>query len=138
MDSPSAETWITQRLGEFVIDRFLAGGWPGSLLTNSPAVVFVCQFSDDVKAIILNEEPKLQNWTHSRKQPLPEDICLFQSEGDLPVFISVTHEKDAWLISETRPRLRGLSRESSGLGSFIFGGKYFCLPREENAKHGEQ
>ncbi|HXB58338.1 MAG TPA: hypothetical protein VNU95_02180 [Candidatus Acidoferrales bacterium] len=134
MDSHSAENWITRNLDQFLIDKFLARGWPGVLLTESPAVVFVFRFTNDVKDIILDKEPKLENWTHWRKPPLPEDICLFQSGGELPVFMSVTHEKDAWLISETRPRLKGLSADfSSAKDSFIFNGKYFCLPWKEEA-----
>ena len=128
--NPSAELWLKNYLGKFIIEKFLAQGWPITLMSYDPACVFVLRFSDEVKDIILRKEPRLRNWVES----LPEDFCLFRSGEVFPLFISITHENDAWFISKTRPRLKIKSlyeynmsvNEPYNLKSKDC--KYFCLP----------
>lgn len=47
--------------------------------------------------------PRLSDWQMNSKPPLPEDLCLFNHRADWPVLVSVTHEGDAWILSEDRP-----------------------------------
>jgi len=129
VEEPRAERWVKKYLGEFIIETFLAQGWPGNLLSYAPARVFVLQFSNKVEKIILDKEPRLENWGDWRRPPLPEDICLFRSDDSHPIFVSTVHERDAWLFSEKRPRLKGLSEDTSvNIEEYFFKGKYFCLP----------
>jgi hypothetical protein len=129
IQSPLAERWIKKHLRKFLIEKFLPQGWPGTLSSDTPACVFVFQFSDEVREIILEKEPRLENWREERRPPLPEDICLFHSKRSFPVFMSAVHERDAWLFNEKRPKLKGLTGETLGdIGDFVFNGKYFCLP----------
>lgn len=82
---------------------------------------------------MLQVEPNLNKW-HIDEGPLPEDICLFRLGHPHPIFVSVIHEGDAWLLTNKEPKLLGISLdkqvESRDLRKELlaFSGRYFCRP----------
>ena len=44
--------------------------------------------------------PLLADWVGDKTPSLPEDICLFRDGDPLPSLVSITHEKQAWILHE--------------------------------------
>jgi hypothetical protein len=69
----------------------------------------------------------LSNWTQYHRQPLPEDICLWRDGESLPSLVSVTHEREAWILSGTRVELPGAYESEYALETMkIPRGRFFC------------
>lgn len=124
--APGVGTSVQKLFGALVLDKFLAYAWPGTELINHKGLVFVVKFNEAVKALMLRVQPNLNHRLHTSTPPLPEDICLFRETSPYPSLVSVTHEKQAWLISRNQPKLRGVSKSSLKPRDLIFEGKYFC------------
>ncbi|MGI0016000.1 MAG: hypothetical protein ACREBU_21475, partial [Nitrososphaera sp.] len=88
--------------GDRLIKRFDAYGWPGTKLIRHTGWVYVVRFDEAMKQRIVDTENELFEWTHYKPRPLPEDICLFRSGSRYPALVSVTHERDAWIISDRK------------------------------------
>ena len=85
--------------------------------------------NEKVADIILRTETGVDRWLHNRRTPLPEDLCFFRADGELPAFYSVTHEGSAWVIADSRPVMKGVSADfATREEAYIFRGRYFCRP----------
>ena len=118
---------VQQLFGTFVIEKFRASGWPGTELFHHTGWVFVLNLNETLKTRMVQLEPTLWNWRHSHDPGLPEDICIFQEGAEFPCFISVTHERQGWLISDVKPPFKD-ARNSRFRPQdlFVWRGKYFC------------
>lgn len=114
--------------GRHVLDDFHASEWPGTKLIGHPAHVFVINFDESIAEVILRTEPELNKWLYPSSRALPEDICLFNSSGDTPTLVSVTHENLYWIIAEQKPKLAGVRESKTRPEELYPPGKYFCRP----------
>jgi hypothetical protein len=116
--------------GSYILEKLPVSAWPGTELIGGVASAFVIEFNEKVKDVMLSVEPDLCKWRLNTQPPLPEDICLFKAADSYPAFISISHERLAWLISEKRPDLSGVSMEKEKYRpkpeALIFSGKYYC------------
>ena len=100
---PTLDQTIEQLFGERLLARQLARRWPGTELYGHDGLVFTISFDSALIKPMAEVGQRLSNWRHNNNPPLPEDPCLFRQGDDWPVLISVTHERDAWILSEKRP-----------------------------------
>jgi len=132
-DAPKACARFERLFAPYILERFLASGWPGNEMLRHPGLLYLQEFGPRVKELLLNVEPDLNKW-HMDEGALPEDICLFRRGDPHPIFVSVIHEGDAWLLTNRKPNFRGISLdkviESADLRKELlaFPGKYFCRP----------
>ena len=117
---------LRQLFGSYMVTSFRASAWPGTEVIGSPGLVSVIRFNKSVKEILLLTQPDLQKWLHYTQPSLPEDICLFKEAAVHPSFVSVTHEGQAWLISQQEPGLPGIKESAHRAKSLFFDGPYFC------------
>lgn len=111
-----------------LLEDFQASAWPGTELIKHSAHVFVVRFNESIAEVILRIEPDLTKWRHPSNRPLPEDICLFNSNASSPTLVSVTHEKLFWIIAEQKPKLAGVRETNLRDEKLFWHGKYFCRP----------
>ncbi len=100
---PTLDRTIEQLFGERVLERRLVRRWPGTELYGHNGLVFLIAFDAALIKPMVEIGERLSNWRHNNNPPLPEDPCLFRQGDDWPVLISVTHERDAWILSDERP-----------------------------------
>lgn len=111
-----------------LVTEFLASGWPGTALVRHPALVGVFDYDLTLKRTIARIGPRFSDWYGPDRRKLPEDICVFASEGERLVFASVTHDLDGWVFTKKCPPFGaptpGWIRR--GFKKFIFSGPFFC------------
>lgn len=100
---PRLEQTVTSLFGDRLLARKLARKWPGTELIGHDGMVFVIAFDSSLIDPMCELGEFLGDWLHSRASPLPEDPCLYKQGDDCPVLVSVTHEKEAWILSNTKP-----------------------------------
>jgi hypothetical protein len=119
------ERTVKSLFGNELIERLDVNGWPGTELIHHIGRVYVIRFDEKVRKRIVETEKELFGWRNNRS--LPEDICVFRGGSKLPVLVSVTHERDAWVLSNKKSRPPGFRKCSFGLENlFIWDGPYFC------------
>ena len=108
--SPSAYMTAISLFEDRVLQERLARRWPGTVSTEQDCLIQIVEF--DLPAIdsICSVSSNLFDWVSSADPPLPEDPCLFRRGATWPVLVSVTHERDAWLLSDERPPFDGIER----------------------------
>lgn len=107
------------------IESFWASGWPGTQLCEHKGRVWVTDFDGKVLAAVVRRQPDFSKWLNREPFALPEDLCAFREGEKYPALVSVTHEGDAWLVSDQKPNLPSVGKKE-GLEGFIFAGRYFC------------
>jgi hypothetical protein len=123
---PAVERNAKSIFGKNLITQFHASGWPGTRLVRHTARVYVVRFDAALMRRLVTVENKLFNWTHHPKH-LPEDICVFRNGSRLPVLVSVTHEGDAFILSDRRSSPPGFERSDLPPKYWhIWDGPYFC------------
>ncbi len=128
---PGLQRWVERVFKPYIQESFLASAWPGTMVCDGYALVYVVEFNEAVKGLVMNGAPNLKDWDERNTPPLPEDICLLKTGDPFPTLMSVIHEGDAWLLTNENPRLRGVSfsktiRRANRKREFIFEDKYFC------------
>jgi len=112
-------------LGKKLISSFEASGWPGTKLVDHKGRIYVSGLDVELARKMIQIEDKLFEWLNVQPKALPEDLCLFKRDEKLPVFISVTHERNAWVIADSRPP--GFTRSTlQAEDLYVWQGKYFC------------
>lgn len=128
--SPDQYTRALELFGRFVISEKLVSGWPGNKLRGHPGLVFLVRFDRSVRNIVAEAGPKFCDWVRKDRLVLPEDICLFRAGATHPTLISVTHEGDAWLLTDKRVQMPQIvmatEAELREVSNFIFNGPWFC------------
>lgn len=97
------EEVVASIFGDKILERIKARRWPGTELIGHDGVVFRVSFDESLVKPMAELGERLSNWRHSNRPRLPEDPCLYRNGDEWPVLVSVTHERDAWIISESRP-----------------------------------
>lgn len=128
MQTPSIESRIRQIFGSHLLEQFVTKGWPGTQLCGeAKGCVFICDFNENVAETLLKTEPTLHEWLEIHTPALPEDLCLFRQGASHPSFISVTHERDAYVLSDTKPDIAGVEKSDLvDVLHYVFPGKCFC------------
>jgi len=78
-------------LSIYLFERKVVTEWPGTRLLIDEAELFVFHFNAETAFILSNYNDDLFCWEHP---DLPEDLVFYKNEQ--PIFISITHEKDAY------------------------------------------
>lgn len=99
----SIDATIASLFGERLIERKFVRRWPGTTLSYDKAIVYLIAFEPCLIKPMAALGRKVEDWRHTHQPPLPEDPCLFRQGDEWPVLVSVTHERDAWILSEARP-----------------------------------
>jgi len=125
--SPHIKVFIENAFGRNILDSFMVSGWPGTELIGHVSRAYLINFSEEIQYKMIRLENRLFQWIDNNKPPLPEDLCLFKQGGLYPNLISVTHEKDAWLVSEKKIQFQEAHKTKLKLSDLlVFDGKYFC------------
>lgn len=82
--------------------------WPGTISTKSTALVLVIDFDASLIDVMAQAGPTLGDWLERPPNSLPEDLCLYSEAAELPALVSVTHERDAWLLSGQQPTIENI------------------------------
>lgn len=100
---PEVERIVSSVLGDRILVRKLVSKWPGTELIGHVGMVYEVEFDDSVIEGMARVGARLEAWQMANDPPLPEDPCLFRQTAEWPVLVSVTHEGDAWILTEERP-----------------------------------
>jgi hypothetical protein len=117
--SPGVDQQVQDLFGPSVLERRYAEEWPGTQLIGHQGVVWTVAYSERLFAPMIAAANLLRSWRHSHNPPLPEDICLFRQGDSLPVLVSVTHEEEAWLITDREVDLPGAEAADAGVLEYI-------------------
>lgn len=116
---PEVEQTANLVFGQDLIKRIHARAWPGTKLIGHTGRVYVVHFHEQLAQRMIAIENELFNWRHASPKKLVEDICLFRHGSDYPLFASVTHDKDAYVISAESVPLRGFARTDYGIREML-------------------
>ena len=122
---PKAGERFHATFDRYIVTGFAAREWPGTKATE-PAFIYVLRFNEEVKEVVLQTEPSLENWLHSGPVSLPEDPCLFRESDANPIFVTSIHHDVAWVLAETKPDLAGFKKTNYSPRSLFPDGRYFC------------
>ena len=74
---------------------------------------------------MIDAQPLAIQWRQRNK--LPEDICLFKEGDSHPIFVSVTHEEEALVMTDKSSTFKGASiSDYQSLDLLAHAGRYFC------------
>ena len=105
LSDPPVGDIVSSLFGSNLLERRFVRKWPGTELVGHKGVIFRIAFETSLIDPMARVGKRLADWQHSHKPPLPEDPCLFRQGDTWPILVSVTHEGDAWILSEERPPL---------------------------------
>ncbi|HEX6900066.1 MAG TPA: hypothetical protein VF789_10150 [Thermoanaerobaculia bacterium] len=100
---PTLSETVDQIFGDHLLSTRMVKRWPGTELYGHKGVVFLVAFDPTLISSMAQVGTLLSNWRHNNNPPLPEDPCLFRQGDEWPVLVTVTHERDAWILSDERP-----------------------------------
>jgi hypothetical protein len=114
---------------ENLIQRLDARGWPGTELIRHTARIHVVRFDENLRNRMVETENELFRWTHHSPNRLPEDLCVFKKGQGYPLFASVTHDRDAYILSTGNAAPQGFERTDYTAKEMllVWDGPYFCL-----------
>jgi hypothetical protein len=78
--------------------------WPGTVSHEVDCQLALVEFSEELVEPMCSAGPKLFDWTGWPAPVLPEDLCLYRQGAGWPSLVSVTHERDAWLLAAEKPK----------------------------------
>jgi hypothetical protein len=110
---PQAVVWAEELFGKRILERRVATRWPGTEMLEANAMIQVIDFDERLVQPMVEAADGLFDWVGWPDPPLPEDLCLYRVGNSLPTLVSVTHEHDAWIISEKDVSLDGVSKYRS-------------------------
>lgn len=88
----------------FLISRTRSSRWPGTMLMDgSEADVYKFRVSDESIAAFKGCAPQLWSWI---RPDMPEDLSFLRNDST-PIFVSITHEKDAF-FKLREPEIKGV------------------------------
>jgi len=94
----------TERIfGDRILEWRTGRRWPGTVSTRTDCHLAVVKFSEELVDPMCSAGPKLFDWTGWPAPVLPEDLCLYRQGAEWPSLVSVTHERDAWLLAPEKP-----------------------------------
>lgn len=99
--SPSGKNVLAQ-LETFLKEKKESSDWPGTILYDHTAWVFLYRFGQDSAAIFRSVAHALFDWQHP---DLPEDLCLLR-ENKEPWLVSIAHERDAYFQLDQDEKVR--------------------------------
>lgn len=127
--APRVHGSIEQIFAGRIVTTLFATAWPGTELVDHCGLVYVIRFDEDLSMRIAAFQDCISKWTQWHEPPLPEDLCLFREGDELPVLVSVTHEGDAWLVTDRGLTLEGVERAPLSLAQLLIPrGQFFVTP----------
>lgn len=100
---PDVEAIVFRVFGDRILARKLASSWPGTELIGHAGMVYEIAFDLSLIEPMARVGGRLEDWRTSKDPHLPEDPCLFNHAAEWPVLLSVTHEREAWILAADRP-----------------------------------
>jgi hypothetical protein len=90
----------TRRLfASHVIRETAALSWPG-VEVYEPAHVFLIEFSEEVRELMVTLSVSLTGWDHQHDPPLAADPCLYRRGDAWPTLISVSRLNEGWILHD--------------------------------------
>jgi len=122
-----------EMFGSRVRGEFLAYGWPGTRSLKQDNLVLELDLDADLARLVSEAGPRVADWREHNS--LPEDPCVFRASDcgptGWPMFYSVTPEEVAWILSDGRVDISGVSPSLDMLTrQFIYQGRSFCRLEE--------
>jgi hypothetical protein len=108
---PGVAESVRRIFGKQVLHETMARRWAGTELIGHSGKVYLIAFNEDVKQRMIEAENRWGAWTGNHTPPLPEDLCLFRDGDAVPLFVSVTHDEEAWIFDD-EPVPRNLATPS--------------------------
>jgi len=131
------ESSATERAREIFAGRvrgeFLAYGWPGTRSLKQDNLVLELDLDADLARLVAETGPRVADWREHNS--LPEDPCVFRASDcgptGWPMFYSVTPEEVAWIVSDNRVDIEGVSPSLDILTRrYVYPGRSFCRLEE--------
>ena len=82
---------LIHNLSNYQLEEKTVNKWPGTELLLGSAKLYFFSLTIESAAIISEYEDYLYKWIHPK---LPEDLIFYREQR--PVFVSITHENDAY------------------------------------------
>ncbi len=83
---------LIKGLSIYLVNIVDTNSWPGTVLLDSTVKLYTYHFNEETALLLVHFEKVLSNWIEPN---LPEDICFYKN--DTPIFISITHESEAYI-----------------------------------------
>ena len=114
--------------GENVLSVYSVKSWPARSFDEGVSPLLEIELNDEVIRTCLKIGPSLGDWTWWNDDcPLPEDPCLFKAGAKYPNLVSVAHEKEAWLLTDKKVDLPGVTLDAKVKAKdLFFDGRCFC------------
>ena len=93
---------VRELLQPLAVDQRRADRWPGTRLSDSQATVIVYRTSPRVLPLLLSTDSPF-DWL---SPDLPEDLFFGSGDSELAL-VTVTHERDGWLLKRRYAQLLG-------------------------------
>lgn len=100
---PESRSATERIFGGHLLEWKTGRRWPGTVSHEVDCHLAVVKFSEELVEPMASAGPKLFDWTGWSSPVLPEDLCLYRQGADWPSLVSVTHERDAWLLAPEKP-----------------------------------
>jgi len=117
--SPEAVTSARRIFHKRILCERLVHRWPGNISTHHKALVQVIRFDQELADLMSGIGKSLFDWLGSKQPPLPEDLCLFRVNDRWPTLVSVTHERDAWILSRNQPSIERVQESSFSIDELL-------------------
>jgi len=113
--------------------EFLAYGWPGTRSLKQDNLILELDLDADLARLVAETGPRVADWREHNS--LPEDPCVFKGSDcgptGWPMFYSVTPEEVAWIVSDGRVDMSGVTPSLDMLTRrYIYPGRSFCRLEE--------
>ena len=134
MPSESAATERARELfGGKVRGEFMAYGWPGTKSLKEDNLILELDLDADLAQLVADTGPHIADWREHNA--LPEDPCVLKRADcgatGWPMLYSVTPEEVAWIVSDSRVDVEGVSPSLDMLTrQYIYPGRSFCRLEE--------
>jgi len=125
----SVESTVNSMFKYSMVKQLRVIGWPGTLVSASSERVTVVRLDEKLVKSVVSKEPWLFHWVHNSYKKLPEDICIFKEGGKYPLFSSITHEKQAYIVCDMEISIKGFHKVKSTPEELMLSwpGPFHCL-----------
>lgn len=105
--APDVDRTVQQELAASILRTAWVQAWPVVQLVKHVAKAYVLQLDDRLLRDMVRMQDRFFGWNVSNRPPLPEDCCIYRAGDPLPIVMSRTHTRDAWLLTSEEPHFPG-------------------------------
>ncbi|HEX2834376.1 MAG TPA: hypothetical protein VHW00_15305 [Thermoanaerobaculia bacterium] len=104
---PEVDRSVQRELGASILRMAWVEAWPVVQLVKHVAKAYVLQLDDRLIREMVRTQDRFFGWNVSNRSALPEDCCIYRPGDPLPIVMSRTHTRDAWLLTDKGPHFPG-------------------------------